>query len=314
MTGTCMFCTMLASRGFVYHSADTASHAHPDCNCRIVPSWDKKNPAVEGYDPDKYYDMWKHPEKYEKGETLAEKQAQERRALFNVPFKKASTMQEATERVSAYVDTTAYKSKVDIKGMDLDAANSLLKGLDAVYGAYDVEKLRSIQRMNKRSNAFRDTDAEAAYQWLLGDLFYNADYVKTKKAMLAHRADAKALTAEVLGGDIDAYIAKNAGNASKVKYATALRDTKRAVVGQSYDDFEELVYVHELGHMLDDKAFHKVKGFDRAASREKYAGGISAYATASTQEYIAESFTAFYIGETEILDPALVRIFEEAMA
>ena len=65
MTGTCMFCTMLASRGFTYQSAETAGHSHPDCNCRIVPSWDKKNPAVDGYDPDKYYDMWKHHEKYE---------------------------------------------------------------------------------------------------------------------------------------------------------------------------------------------------------------------------------------------------------
>lgn len=67
-TGTCMFCTMLASRGFAYHTAETASHSHPGCDCRIVPSWDKNNPSVEGYDKDLYYDMWKHPEKYEKTE------------------------------------------------------------------------------------------------------------------------------------------------------------------------------------------------------------------------------------------------------
>lgn len=62
---TCQFCIMLASRGFVYHSEETASHAHAHCDCRVVPSWDKKNPAVQGYDPDEYYDMWKHPEKNE---------------------------------------------------------------------------------------------------------------------------------------------------------------------------------------------------------------------------------------------------------
>ena len=60
---TCKFCIMLASRGFVYHSEETASHAHSSCDCRVVPSWDK-SPAAQGYDPDKYYDMWKHPEKY----------------------------------------------------------------------------------------------------------------------------------------------------------------------------------------------------------------------------------------------------------
>ena len=61
---TCKFCIMLASRGFVYHTEETASHAHANCDCRIVPSWDK-SPTVQGYDPELYYDMWKHPEKYE---------------------------------------------------------------------------------------------------------------------------------------------------------------------------------------------------------------------------------------------------------
>ena len=55
---TCDFCIMLASRGFTYQSAETASHAHANCDCRIVPSWDKKNPAVEGYDPDEYYEQY----------------------------------------------------------------------------------------------------------------------------------------------------------------------------------------------------------------------------------------------------------------
>lgn len=60
---TCSFCIMLASRGFAYQSEDTASHAHANCDCRVIPSWDK-SPIAQGYDPDRYYDMWKHPEKY----------------------------------------------------------------------------------------------------------------------------------------------------------------------------------------------------------------------------------------------------------
>ena len=54
---TCQFCIMLASRGFVYHSKETASHAHANCNCVITPSWDK-SPTAQGYDPDAYYDEW----------------------------------------------------------------------------------------------------------------------------------------------------------------------------------------------------------------------------------------------------------------
>lgn len=58
-TGTCEFCTMLASRGFAYHTAETASHAHDGCDCVIVASWDKSNPSVQGYDPGRLYEEWK---------------------------------------------------------------------------------------------------------------------------------------------------------------------------------------------------------------------------------------------------------------
>ena len=50
---TCDFCLMLASRGFVYTSADAAGHAHPDCDCRVVQGYDGMD--VEGYDPDALY-------------------------------------------------------------------------------------------------------------------------------------------------------------------------------------------------------------------------------------------------------------------
>lgn len=63
---TCRFCIMLASRGFVYHSKETAgegNHYHANCDCRIVPGFDGET-TVAGYDPDMLYDQWKYPEKY----------------------------------------------------------------------------------------------------------------------------------------------------------------------------------------------------------------------------------------------------------
>lgn len=59
---TCEFCIMLASRGFKYHTEDLASHSHPNCDCRAVPSWDKDRAEVEGYDPAYYLDCYRHPE------------------------------------------------------------------------------------------------------------------------------------------------------------------------------------------------------------------------------------------------------------
>ena len=55
---TCHFCLMLASRGFAYLGEASASHAHDNCNCRVVPSWDVDNPLLEGYDHKALYDEW----------------------------------------------------------------------------------------------------------------------------------------------------------------------------------------------------------------------------------------------------------------
>jgi len=60
---TCAFCSLLASRGFVYHSKKKAALGkdgnkyHDDCDCQIVPSWDE-SPYIEGYDPDELYGQY----------------------------------------------------------------------------------------------------------------------------------------------------------------------------------------------------------------------------------------------------------------
>ena len=66
---TCPYCIMLASRGFVYGDETKALNAnHRHCDCRIIPG--KPGMTVEGYDPDAYYEMWKHPERYEGAQTV----------------------------------------------------------------------------------------------------------------------------------------------------------------------------------------------------------------------------------------------------
>lgn len=57
---TCGKCIMLASRGFVYHSAEAASHFHQHCDCRVVQGYDGM--TVEGYDPEALYRVWRRLE------------------------------------------------------------------------------------------------------------------------------------------------------------------------------------------------------------------------------------------------------------
>lgn len=57
---TCSFCVMLASRGFVYHSAKTAgefNRFHSNCDCAVVPGVPSVT-EIEGYNPDELFDRW----------------------------------------------------------------------------------------------------------------------------------------------------------------------------------------------------------------------------------------------------------------
>lgn len=54
---TCAFCLVMASRGFVYRTAESAGDRnrwHGKCDCQIVPDW-SDDPRLEGYDPDALY-------------------------------------------------------------------------------------------------------------------------------------------------------------------------------------------------------------------------------------------------------------------
>lgn len=69
---TCAWCSLMASRGFVYDSEQSAGDRggafndfHDDCNCQVVANW-SKDPAIAGYDPGRLYDIYAeardHPE------------------------------------------------------------------------------------------------------------------------------------------------------------------------------------------------------------------------------------------------------------
>lgn len=54
---TCAFCLVMASRGFVYRTAESAGDRnrwHGKCDCQIVPDW-SDDPRLDGYDPDALY-------------------------------------------------------------------------------------------------------------------------------------------------------------------------------------------------------------------------------------------------------------------
>ena len=88
MGDTCAFCLTLASRGWQYISPRSmknghAEHIHANCDCQYAVRFDKSM-NVEGYDPDKYSEMYYNAE----GDTPKEKINSMRRDFYAKNSKK----------------------------------------------------------------------------------------------------------------------------------------------------------------------------------------------------------------------------------
>ncbi len=83
MGDTCAFCLTLASRGWQHMSKNAlknghAEHIHANCDCQYAIRFDD-NTSIEGYDPDKYLEMYENAE----GDTPKEKINSMRRMQYD---------------------------------------------------------------------------------------------------------------------------------------------------------------------------------------------------------------------------------------
>lgn len=232
-----------------------------------------------------------------------------------VEFEKAKNVAEAEEYAQKFM---GYNGKVSYKGIDVEYANACNKALTEVNEKYDIPGLQSIQPMNMRQNLWKNSTSEAAYRWGSGDLFINPKYYKSTKTLNEHIDEINSLMDTVLKNG-QALIDNGRVSGSQLNYVEALLKTGRQCVSQSYD-FAEGTFIHECGHMLDDRLFRSelrtAFGNDVFVNERlhdsmiQYGSNISGYAVSNNREYIAESFSAWWYGEGEKCDPKIVEIFE----
>ena len=296
-----------------------------DCNCRCRVNqrakWALGKEELQTLkDRAKFFGL-----EQEKEQTFTEFKKKYIKAVESIPVARASsftaakTLEEAEEYAQRFV--SKYKSKytgnVSFKGMDVDHANTVNRVLTTVFDDYDIDTLGNVTTMNFRESKWKsavDDGVAGAYQWggSGGTLYVNQKLIGTAKVETAFTGKVEDLLSQALGG-VDTLLENPNLKPKQRTYLEALKKSGVQCVAQKADDFTESVIVHEAGHMLDDKVFRKAfkeAGFDLSASMDKYASEISGYAVSTSQEYVAESFASYWMGNTEILDPDLVKIFE----
>jgi hypothetical protein len=231
-------------------------------------------------------------------------------------FTPATTIQEAEQFARQFTNAESRYTKIDYSKIDLQYANEINRAMNDVLSAYAPKyPLREIVPMNKKEKAFQGTTADAADQWGTNKLFFNATYFKNAKAFEKHIQQYRDLLSQVMP-NIDSLIEQHKNDtgylsAKQNAYLRAIKKSGRTNVSEA-DTYGTMV--HEIGHYLDDTVFRaemRARDFDIRKSYQNYSEGVSAYATESNQEYVAESFLAFWKGERNNLDPALISIFEE---
>ena len=229
--------------------------------------------------------------------------------IAKTAFTPAKTIEEAEEYAQQFVKKKTWSGdgNVSYKGLSLENANKFNETLTAIYEQNNIPALRNIQPMNFREKIWKGSETTpAAYRFLSeGDLFFNPKLLKNEKALSAYFEEGKEAY-EICKKNLHKFTGKN-----KEMVETYLK-AGRSLVADNAEDRMKAIIQHEIGHHIQNQIMLKDKEIVDVVKEgfEKYAVGISGYATKSYGEYIAESFCAMMNGEADRIDPILKAYFE----
>lgn len=218
-----------------------------------------------------------------------------------------STIEDAEEYCMKFVDKNGFKAigkkSVNFKGLDIEVVNDIVAELDRVFDGTDIKKFDSIEVFGKVNKKYWERNQSAPMATSnLGNLFLNKEILKNKKSVLSYNEEGRKAFDFVLSR-IDTLQGAKRAMAERYKKAG------RSLVSGDLRD----MLLHETGHHLSfmreyNADFTKVlKDTDWVSWSEK----ISGYAGHSADEYIAESWVAFNLGED--IQPEMRDIFERVI-
>lgn len=141
---TCAFCITLASRGWQIASkrilrGGHAEHVHAHCDCQFAIRHDGKS-NVSGYDPDKYYQMYKNAEgKSPKEKIKSLRRELEDRDLINAQ-KRENYAKHKADDVKSYDRAKRIDTEIDLKKYSKSAIIDM-KNYNEIYNYFSLKNI-----------------------------------------------------------------------------------------------------------------------------------------------------------------------------
>lgn len=301
---TCSFCIALASRGWQYMSKDArknghAEHIHANCDCEYAIRFDKKT-NYEGYDPDKYLDMYESAE----GKSSQDKINSMRRMKY----------QENKDRINAQ-KREAYALN---NGHSMKRNNrTTWKGEPKENSIEEIESLRQFA-------SERNIIIDSTFTYFDGDTSIVKDFIEKVDESINKTHNLKSNPVRIRVSykmDDDDYAITHNSSITINGYAYRNRELLEEdyrnkakegwfTPGSTYLD----IATHESGHVLvyiDQLKCKGVRetvfGINKFESSKLISEHISEYALKDDQELIAESYVLF---SNSSKDPYVLKVMK----
>jgi len=190
---------------------------------------------------------------------------------------------------------------ISYKGIDIDVANHINERLNEIYSQYNIDQLSSLEAFGKNNKKIYSSNSDAPFFTTnFGNIGMNTTIIKSESAIEKYIAD---------GENSFAYIMDNINilSGSQLELAKVYETAGRNLVDNSLEG----MITHEIGHHISYMTnINRELSQLQTSDWKEYAKNLSGYSNHSFGEYVAESWTAYYNGDTEKVQPELIKIFE----
>ena len=214
--------------------------------------------------------------------------------------KKSIQSNEPTKELKAFAST------VKTKGLKPEVVSMVTDAFNDINDKVKIPKLDNIESVTGRSTTGKlvfPNGGIASYNYMNNTLYLNSSQMKSLKSLKDTIRQEKQAEETLLSN-------RQKLSGAQKQAADTLNVSKRTNV----DPSPKGIITHELGHAIQYKDFIKNATKEEKSyalgNWSKQAAKVSYYATTDPMEYFAESFVAYLNGESEKLDPKLLKYFK----